>query len=215
MAKFKVGDKVVIKDDLNFHGFENGEVIIIKEVDKYGGYTGYRVGDAPENWMCFDDREIEEYKEEVNVQKFKVGDRVRMVKLRDGVQYSFDKIGNEGTVVEFESGLILVDVDCYDGIWTYPLDYNCWEVIEGESKVRVTSKVEPMCIYSFDSVEDMRKFIRIADQDGFNVTMCERGIKENGLKNKFRVCKNKFINYGTYVYDAPDYPEYERVQFKV
>ena len=147
MAKFKVGDKVVIKDDLNFHGFENGEVIIIKEVDKYGGYTGYRVGDAPENWMCFDDREIEEYKE--------------------------------------------------------------------ESKVRVTSKVEPMCIYSFDSVEDMRKFIRIADQDGFNVTMCERGIKENGLKNKFRVCKNKFINYGTYAYDVPEYPEYERVQFKV
>ena len=219
--KFKVGDKVVIKGDLNFHGFENGEVIVIKEVDRYGGYTGYRVGDAPENWMCFDDREIEEYREETKVQKFMVGDRVRMVRLRsDGGSYSFDKIGNEGVVKGIDSHLIRVDVRSKDNTiegndWTYPLENKCWEVIEEEPKLRVTSKVEPMCIYSFDSVEDMSTFLKIADQDGFDVINCDYGIEENGLRNKFRVNKNKYITYGTYAYNIPSYPDYERVQFKV
>lgn len=221
MAKFKVGDKVVIKDDLNFHNFENGEVVVIKEVDRYGGYTGYRVGDSPESWMCFDDREIEEYKEEVKVQKFKVGDKVRMVKLRsDGLSYSFDKIGNEGVVTGIGSKFIQVDVHCKgntwggDG-WTYPLENKCWELVEEKSKLRVTSKVEPMCIYSFDSVEDMRTFLKIADQDGFDTGSCERGIEKYGSDTKFRVTDDEYVTYGTYGYDTPRFPEYERVQFKV
>ena len=109
MAKFKVGDKVVIKDDLNFHGFENGEVIIIKEVDKYGGYTGYRVGDTPENWMCFDDREIEEYKEEVNVQKFKVGDLVKG-KYPDRYVYTNDKMTKGMVISVYDQDFIRVKV---------------------------------------------------------------------------------------------------------
>ena len=212
--KFKVGDKVVIKDNFHGHGFQMGDVVVISKLE-FEAYKGHKVGDDPEECWAFDDYEIEEYKEEVKVQKFKVGDRVKMVKLRDGISYRFDKIGNEGTVVGFEPGLILVDVDCYDETWTYPLDYNCWEVIEEEHKLRVTSKVEPMCIYSFNSVEDMKVFLRIADQGGFDVTSCEYGIRENGLKNKFRVNNNKYITYGTYAYDAPSYTDYERVQFKV
>lgn len=81
--------------------------------------------------------------------------------------------------------------------------------------MRVTSKVEPMCIYSFDSVEDMKVFLKIADQDGFNVVSCGNGIKLNGSDNKFRVNNSKYISYGTYAYDAPHFPDYERVQFKV
>ena len=109
------------------------------------------------------------------MKKFNVGDRVRMVKLRsDGLSYSFDKIGNEGVVTEIGSNFIQVDVHCkantWEGNgWTYPLNNRCWELVEEESKLRVTSKVEPMCIYSFDSVEDMRKFLKIADQDEFDV----------------------------------------------
>lgn len=76
MAKFKVGDKVVIKDNLNFHGFQNGDVVVITRVNR-GNYRGHKVGDDPEEWWAFDDSEIEEYKEEVKVQKFKVGDLVK------------------------------------------------------------------------------------------------------------------------------------------
>ena len=209
MAKFKVGDKVVIKDNKNFHRFQNGDVVVISAVHS-DRYRGHKVGDDPEEWWAFEDSEIEEYKEEVKVQRLKVGDRVRMAKLRsDGLSYSFDKIGNEGIVKEVLANFIQVDVHCKGNTWegngwSYPLECNCWEVIEEEPKMRVTSMVEPMCIYSFDSVEDMKVFLKIADQDGFDVINCEDGIEENGLKNKFRVNHNEFISYGTHAYDAPD-----------
>ena len=68
MPKFKVGDKVVIKGNLNFHRFQNGDVVVITMVDR-NTYRGHKVGDDPEEWWAFEDSEIEEYKEEVKVQK--------------------------------------------------------------------------------------------------------------------------------------------------
>lgn len=140
MAKFKVGDKVVIKDNKNFHRFQNGDVVVITLID-CGTYGGHKVGDDPEEWWAFEDSEIEEYKEEVKVQKFKVGDKVRMVKLRsDGLSYSFDKIGNEGVVTGIGSGFIQVDVHCKGNTWegngwTYPLSNKCWELVEEEKEM--------------------------------------------------------------------------------
>ena len=64
MAKFKVGDKVVLKDNFHGHGFQMGDVVVISKL-KFGGYEGHKVGDEPEECWVFDDSEIEEYKEEV------------------------------------------------------------------------------------------------------------------------------------------------------
>lgn len=226
MKKINVGDRVrmIEKGQYSFDRIGNTGTVIGFASDKLLEITvdgeDYPVfGNGWTYWVENENWEVIE--EEVKVEKFKVGDKVRMVKLRsDGLSYSFDKIGNEGVVKDVGSDLIRVDVHCKDNTWegnawTYPLNIKCWELVEEESKLRVTSKVEPMCIYSFDSEEDMITFLKIADKDGFDVINCEYGIEENGLKNKFRVSNGKWVTYGTFAYDPPEYPEYERVQFKV
>lgn len=144
MERFNVGDKVVMVrpscysfDKVGNTGtvtsVEPGLVLVV--VDDYRmprGGGGWAYFESAENWELI--------KEESKVAKFKVGDRVKMVRLRnDGLSYSFDKIGNEGVVKDISSRLIQVDVHCKDNTWegngwNYSLECNCWEVIEEESK---------------------------------------------------------------------------------
>lgn len=137
MAKFKVGDKVVIKDNFNGHGFQMGDVVVISVVHS-DGYRGHKIGDDPEEWWAFEDSEIEEYKEGGKVQEFKIGDRVRMVKKR---AYSFDRVGMTGTIIDIRLGRLLeIEVDEKEppmdgGGWTYWVEDENWELIKEEPKL--------------------------------------------------------------------------------
>lgn len=73
------------------------------------------------------------------MEKFNVGDRVKMVRPSC---YTFDRIGNTGTVVELDTGRVMVSVDGQreprfnlGNGWCYFESAENWEVIEEESKM--------------------------------------------------------------------------------
>ena len=66
--------------------------------------------------------------------KFNVGDRVRMIRPSG---FTFDRLGNTGTVVSVESGRVMVAVDgqgepMIGGGWAYFESAENWELLKEE-----------------------------------------------------------------------------------
>ena len=97
--EFKVGDEVEIVGS-NYHQFKNGSIGVIKAVTAWKSFIVSV--DGMEQFIH--PAELKLIKEE----KLKVGDRVEMIKTRG---YSFDKVGNIGTVTRVSGNRAEINVD--------------------------------------------------------------------------------------------------------
>lgn len=121
------------------------------------------------------------------MKKFNAGDRVVMVRPSC---YSFDKVGNTGTVTSVEAGLLLVVVDDYrmpigGGGWAYFELAENWEVIEEvkemqKRKFKVGDLVKgnnPKRYFYTNDKMTKGMVIRVYDQDEIRVRILEHSME--------------------------------------
>lgn len=169
--KFKIGDVVKpIKTDPDSHDFEDWEILTITRVSD-GDPNLFECTRSDGNWDLlwgFELELVEEDKVEKVKRELRIGDKVVMVRL-DRMPFTFDRIGNTGTVIDVTKDFIEVDVDCDRGMaCVYYTENEPWELLEeDEDKTYTHEEVAEILGISENEVETVSVDITPKEYDRF------------------------------------------------
>lgn len=136
-SKFKVGDKVIAKDDNGYHITTNGWTGIVTVVD--GSRIDVRgLSEDKSRLTTFNDLREDDFKLDQSYYKFNIGDKVKL--LADGGIYG---IGEIGRITEIDTSNDSCRVDCGNGNyanWTMLAELELIESVYKDPKEKLSKQ---------------------------------------------------------------------------